>query len=75
MFDKIMKAFDPIIQLVQGISYPLAFICIALGVLMLMIGQKRKGMEVIRWAIVGYLLMQLLPGLMSLLHTVGGAMQ
>jgi len=75
MFDKIMKAFDPIIQLVQGISYPLAFICIALGVLMLMIGQKRKGMEVIKWAVVGYLLMQLLPGLMSLLHTVGGAMQ
>lgn len=75
MFNKIMSAFDPIIELVQGISYPLAFVCIALGVLLLMIGQKRKGLEVIKWAVVGYLLMQLLPGLMSLLHVVGGAMR
>jgi hypothetical protein len=75
MWDKIMKAFDPIIELVQGVSYPLAFVCVALGVLLLMIGQKRKGLEVIKWAVVGYLLMQLLPGLMGLLHAVGGAMK
>jgi hypothetical protein len=75
MFEKITGAFDPIIQLIQGVSFPLAFICVSLGVLLLMIGQKRKGLEIIKWAVVGYLLMQLLPGLMNILHSVGSAMK
>lgn len=75
MFEKITSAFNPIITLVQGVTYPLCFICIALGILLLMIGQKRKGLEIIKWAVVGYLLMQLLPGLMNILHSVGSAMQ
>lgn len=74
MFEKIVKAFDPIIQLLQSITYPLAFVCIALGVLTIMIGQKRRGLEIIKWAAVGYLLMQFLPGLMTILRTVGQAM-
>lgn len=71
MFDKIVKAFDPIIQLIQAVSFPIAFVCIALAILMKMIGQKRKGLEIIKWAAIGYLLMQMLPGLMSVLHSVG----
>lgn len=74
MFDKVSKAFDPIIQLLQAVSYPLAFVCIALAILLIMIGQKRKGLEIVKWAAIGYLLMQLLPSLMSILHSVGGAM-
>ena len=75
MFEKISNAFNPIIQLLQGVTFPLCFVCTALGILLVMIGQKRKGLEIIKWAVVGYLLMQLLPGLMNILHSVGGAIQ
>lgn len=74
MFNKVVNAFNPIIQLLQAASYPLAFVVISLGVLTIMIGQKRRGMEVIKWAVVGYLLMQFLPGLMLILKDVGKAM-
>ncbi|SHJ03896.1 hypothetical protein [Lutispora thermophila] len=74
MFDRIVNAFNPIIQLLQAVSYPLAFMVISLGVLTIMIGQKRRGMEVIKWAVVGYLLMQFLPGLMIILKDVGKVM-
>jgi hypothetical protein len=75
MFEKITGAFNPIIQLIQGVTFPLCFVCTALGILLVMIGQKRKGLEIIKWAVVGYLLMQLLPGLMNILHSVGSAMK
>jgi hypothetical protein len=74
MFEKITSAFNPIITLLQAVSYPIAFVCAAMAILLIMIGQKRKGLEIIKWAVIGYLLMQLLPGLMSILHSVGGAM-
>jgi hypothetical protein len=73
MFEKITRAFDPIIQLLQAVSYPIAFICAALAIILIMIGQKRRGLEIIKWAAIGYVLMQLLPGLMSILYSVGQA--
>ena len=74
MFERITGAFNPIIQLLQAVSYPIAFVCAALAILLIMIGQKRKGLEIIKWAAIGYILMQLLPSFMSILHSVGGAM-
>lgn len=74
MFEKITHAFNPVIQLVQAIAFPLAFISISLACLLMLLGQKHKAMEIIKYATIGYLLMQLVPSLMSILHTVGQEM-
>lgn len=72
--DKIIRAFDPIIQLMQGVAYPIAFIMVATGILMVIAGQQHRGMKIIRSAAMGYLLMQLLPAMMLLLRDIGKAM-
>ena len=74
MYEKIIKAFQPIIDLLQGVSFPIAFIVISLGVLTIMIGKKQRGLELVKWATIGYLLMQFLPSLMNILREVGQAM-
>jgi Type IV secretion system pilin len=72
--DKIIGAFDPIIQLVQGVSYPIAFLMICGGFLLIMIGQRSKGLSFIKWAAVGYVGIQFAPAIMQILVSVGKAM-
>ena len=71
MFEKISTAFNPVIELLQAVSFPLAFLCITLGILLLLVGQRHKAMQIIKYAVIGYLAMQLVPGLMQILHSVG----
>jgi hypothetical protein len=73
--DKIIKAVDPIIQLIQGISYPVGFIMMAAGFLVIMTGNKQKGLNMIKWAAIGYIGMQFVPVLMALLVEVAKAMK
>jgi hypothetical protein len=68
---KIMQAFQPIIDLVQGIAYPLAYITLATGVCLVIIGQKNEGFKLMKWASIGYILMQWLPGLMKVMYDIG----
>jgi hypothetical protein len=75
MFERIVKAFDPIVLLLQAVAYPLAYIAIAVGILLYILDQQRMAMRFIRSAIIGYLFMQILPGVMLLLHDVGAAMK
>lgn len=75
VFDKILKAFDPLIQLIQGIAYPLAYCAIGLGVILMILDQRHRGMQLIRSAVIGYLLMQWLPAIMVLLRDIGQAMR
>ena len=75
VMNRIVRAFDPIIQLMQGIAYPLAYIAISTGICLIIVGQKRGGMSMIKWAAVGYLLMQWLPSIMQILADVGQAMR
>jgi formate/nitrite transporter FocA (FNT family) len=72
--DKIIRAFDPIIQLVQGLSYPVGFIMITAGCLVIMTGNKQKGLNMIKWAAIGYIGMQFAPAIMTILVEVGKAM-
>jgi hypothetical protein len=72
--DKIIKAFDPLVQLIQGVSYPVAFIIITSGFLVMMTGNRQKGISMIKWAVIGYIGMQFAPALMSILVEVGRAM-
>nr|WP_274388581.1 TrbC/VirB2 family protein [Brevibacillus agri] len=72
--EKIIGAFDPIVQLVQGVSYPVAFLMICGGFLMIMVGQRSKGLAMLKWAAVGYVGMQFAPAIMQILVSVGKAM-
>lgn len=73
--DKIIKAVDPIVQLIQGISYPVGFIMIAAGFLVIMTGNRQKGLNMIKWAAIGYIGMQFVPVIMALLVEVAKAMK
>lgn len=75
MSDVIMKAFDPIVDLLQGISYPVAFIMISGGFLLIMTGQTSRGMHFIKWACLGYLGLQFAPALMKIVVTIGQNIQ
>jgi hypothetical protein len=72
--DKIVRAFDPIIQVIQGLSYPVGFIMICSGFLVIMTGNRQKGLNIIKWAAIGYIGMQFAPAIMSMLIEVGKAM-
>ncbi|MCE5214358.1 MAG: hypothetical protein LLF83_06515 [Methanobacterium sp.] len=71
--DKIINAFKPIIDLMKGLSYPTCFIMMGAGILLIISGNKHKGTDMIKWAGIGYLLMQLLPSCMTLLSEIGNS--
>lgn len=74
MSDRIITAFDPIIELVQGVSYPVCFLMISGGFLLIMLGQRHKGLQMMKWAGVGYIGLQFAPAIMAILVEVGKAM-
>lgn len=73
--DIIMKAFDPLIDLMQGISYPICFLMIGGGFLLCMMGQGQRGFRMIKWAAIGYIGLQFAPAIMGILVEVGRAMK
>jgi hypothetical protein len=72
--ERIIEACDPVIQLIQGVSYPVAFIMICAGFLVIMTGNRQKGLTMIKWAALGYVGMQFAPAIMTILVEVGKAM-
>ena len=73
--DRIKDAFDPIIDLVQGVSYPVCFLMLCGGFLLVMIGQKHRGLTMIKWAAIGYIGMQLAPAIMDIIVEIGKGMK
>ncbi|UOY92918.1 hypothetical protein MUG87_01870 [Ectobacillus sp. JY-23] len=71
---RIISAFDPIISLVQGVAYPVTFLMIGGGFLLIIMGQRSKGLSMIKWAAVGYIGLQFAPSIMQILVEVGKAM-
>lgn len=69
----ILHAFDPLIELVQALSYPIAGVMLAGGCLFIMTGFKEKGMDMIKNAAIGYILVQLSPLLLKILVQVGSS--
>jgi hypothetical protein len=72
---KIIKAFDPLIDLMQGLAYPLCYLTCAVAVLFIIIGQRKKAFELAKWSIVGYLAAQWLPAFLKIIQEVGKAMR
>lgn len=67
----LIHAFDPLIEIIQSLAYPVGFVMICAGFLVIMTGNKTKGLHIIKWAALGFLGMQFAPGLMTLLGEVG----
>ena len=65
--DKVITAFDPMIQLAQALSYPIGMVMMLGGGLFMMIGNSDKGLSMIQKAGMGYILVQMLPMFMDLL--------
>lgn len=64
---KVVSAFDPLIGLVQALSYPVGMVMMLGGGIFIMIGNSERGLGMIQKAGVGYILIQMLPILMDLL--------
>jgi len=69
--DKIIHSFDPLIEVISAMAYPLGFVMMTAGFLVIMTGNKSKGLHLIKWAALGFIGMQFIPGIMSILMEVG----
>lgn len=69
--ERIVHAFDPLIGLIQSLSYPIAGVMIAGGCLFIMVGNRERGMDMLRNAAIGYILVQMSPMLLELLVGIG----
>lgn len=69
---QILHAFDPLINLIQSLAYPIAGVMIAGGCLFIMVGNRDRGMQMLQNAAIGYILVQLAPLLLSILVGIGG---
>lgn len=65
--EKVVNAFNPLIELVQALSYPIGLTMMLGGGLFIMIGNNDRGLGMIQKAGLGYILIQMLPLLMDLL--------
>ncbi|HZG87288.1 hypothetical protein [Paenibacillus sp.] len=68
---KILHAFDPLIDLIVALSYPIAGLMIAGGCLFIMVGNRERGMSILQNAALGYILVQLSPLMLDLLVGIG----
>lgn len=73
--DRIIHAFDPLINVIQAISYPVCFISMAGGMLLITVGQRHRGISMIKWSAIGYIGMQMVPGIMQIVGDVGRSMK
>lgn len=67
---KIITAFQPLTDLVQGLSYPITFLVFSAAGIYWLIGNRPKAVEMLQGATIGYILVQLSPLLMRLLVSV-----
>ncbi len=72
--EKIIVAFDPVVQLIQGLAYPVGMTMICAGFLIMITGNRHKGLSMIKWAAIGFIGMQFAPAIMMILGEVGRAM-
>lgn len=65
----IATAFDPVIVMLQNMALPIASIVLAWSCLQAMIGHPAQAVDKAKWAVLGYLAMKYVPGL---LKSIGG---
>lgn len=73
--EDIREIFNPITDLLASLGYPTAYVMLIVGGLMIITGRKARGIEVIKWASVGYISLQLVPFILNVLEMVGMALR
>jgi len=71
----IIQAFEPLVELAQGVAYPLALLFGTGGMLVWISGNRLRGLEMLRNAAAGYLGIQMLPAIMQIVASVGDSMR
>lgn len=69
-----VHALDPIVNMMQGLAAPVTLLMLLGGFLLVTTGNRKKGLEVCKWAAVGFLGMQFAPAIMAMLVSVGHSM-
>nr|DAW63546.1 MAG TPA: TrbC/VIRB2 family [Caudoviricetes sp.] len=69
--DKLKDVLNPIIELISGLGYPVAYGMLLTGFIMMIMGKKSKGLEIIKWSCIGYIGLQFVPFILSLLELIG----
>lgn len=67
MYDKMIIAFNPLIDLIQALAYPIAMVVVLGGAIMVMINQKEKGYSMMMGAGLGYVLVNMTPMILNIL--------
>lgn len=77
LYDVLVTAFKPLIQLAQAFAYPIASVVVIGGALYIMVGNKDKGFQMMQQAAVGYVMVRIAPMVLDIvvasLKTVGFA--
>lgn len=71
---KIARAFQPLIEVLQGVSVPLVTM-VEMGGAITMSFNKRKGVKIMKDGAIAFLVVQFVPALVNILVEVGKAMQ
>ncbi len=64
---KMMTAFNPLIELIQGMAYPVAMIVVLGGAIFVMIGNSDKGFSMMQKAGLGYVIVMIAPMILNVL--------
>lgn len=73
--DKMKEGLNPVIELLAGLGYPVTYAMLIVGMIMIITGKKSKGLDVIKWACIGYIGLQFVPFLLNLLADIGREMR
>lgn len=69
--DKMKEGLNPIIELLAGLGYPVTYAMLIVGAIMIITGKKSKGLDVIKWACIGYIGLQFVPFVLGMLEEIG----
>lgn len=64
---QMITAFNPLIDLIQGMAYPVAMVCVLGGALFVMIGNSEKGFSMMQKAGLGYVIVMISPMILNVL--------
>jgi hypothetical protein len=67
IYEKMMTAFEPLIDLTQALAYPIAMVVVLGGCLFLMVGQREKGLSMMSSAGLGVVLVNVAPMILQIL--------
>lgn len=68
MYDQVVNGFQPLIELAQAFSYPLAFFMFIVCGCSYIIGNEMQAKKMAKCATIGYIIVQFAPAIMRILH-------